>query len=618
MISCWTPTAAQSSRCRGAGGLWFVHSLLQAMEEDIEKRSRARKARVKEANDLKDEGNRAFKEGRYQNAAELYGASISVTPWLTSAYTNRALVYLKLKNFKGAVDDCKEALAVAEYNNEKSDADIILKAMKRKAEGYEGLGKFDKAVRELEAALVLKGDNKELHAALQATQQRWDQSKAQAELRVKLESDEAIQDLVSVKDALLQLDQGAGKLADNLAVLAKQLAHGEARSLFRELEGTRVVLKAIGSGEDLLVLSVLAAACLNSFNIADLLGCKGALAVVMDVALSSEKPLQLRSAAVELLALVSDENDESVRIMCKQSRIADCMRTLLTVPEVQRNTLVVIRNLSSNKGFRSAARGLGLLELLAQKISPTSSQQDLEDVTGAMSLLINDDKTREQVTESMVLRSVELLSAQNTLPATALNTLGFLLNACVDELPRTILSKQSPALLLKKHMKDLSSPLARRVLGLGARVAQSGDCAMEFVQNGYVELVIPATLAECGEEMQSASIRFLAVLVTKTESAIAALKKANFFRTASVLLTLENQAFVGNLCMLVSRVATAQDNLELFKDYVQPLVTIMHKTDGATQKNAAIACAKLARHPAYLQQIRDLHGIEIMFHYVKP
>merc|ERR1712194_969248 len=100
--------------------------------------------------------------------------------------------------------------------------------------------------------------------------------------------------------------------------------------------------------------------------------------------------------------------------------------------------------------------------------------------------------------------------------------------------------------------------------------------------------------------------------------AVDALKKTGFFERAHALPTLENEAFVGNLSMLVSRAAGDPENLDLFKDYVEPLVTVMHKTSGGTQKNAAIACAKLARKEEYLTQIRDLHGIEIMFHYVKP
>merc|ERR1712196_548780 len=152
--------------------------------------------------------------------------------------------------------------------------------------------------------------------------------------------------------------------------------------------------------------------------------------------------------------------------------------------------------------------------------------------------------------------------------------------------------------------------VAQRTMGLIARVAQHADCAAQLVAAGLVPLVTRATSDEHGEAMQSASIRVLAVLASKTETAVSAMKELNFFESAADLLTLKNEAFAGNLSMLVSRVANDQANLSLFSRFVEPLVTIMHKTSGATQKNAAIACAKLARKPEYLQQIRDLHGIE--------
>ena len=45
---------------------------------------------------------------------------------------------------------------------------------------------------------------------------------------------------------------------------------------------------------------------------------------------------------------------------------------------------------------------------------------------------------------------------------------------------------------------------------------------------------------------------------------------------------------------------------------------VAHKCFGMVQKNAAIALARLAQDPACLQRLRELHGIEIMYRYVKP
>eukprot|EP00656_Telonema_subtile_P038688 TRINITY_DN4390_c0_g2_i2.p1 TRINITY_DN4390_c0_g2~~TRINITY_DN4390_c0_g2_i2.p1 ORF type:complete len:807 (+),score=282.11 TRINITY_DN4390_c0_g2_i2:28-2421(+) len=594
---------------------------LKAMEEDIEKRARARKARIKEGTDLKDEGNRAFKEGRLQNAGELYGAALSSVPWLTSAFTNRALVYLKQGNFQGALNDCKEALAVADYNGDKPEADICLKAMKRKAEAYEGLQKWAKAIKELEAALVLAPANKDLEAALTGTKLRWEQSKSQAEMRARVEaeaSDPAVKDLTKVSAALSEIAEGSGELGPHLEVLKQQLREEDARVLFRELKGVEVLVKALGGEHDEAALSVLCVACLNSFNIADFVALKGSLKAVSSIALS-EQAVSVRAMAVQLLALVSDEEGDVLRSMAKEPGMAAFVTALLSKEStLLHNTLVLVRNLSGSTGFRGSAREVGLLEALGGLLSPHGDQSDLEAAAGAMSLLINDTVVRGQVTDAMIAGSINILKTSKCEAATALNTLGFLLNACVEETTKKTFCSQNPAALLKPFVKQTGSAVATRAMGLAARVAQHGDCAKEFVDAGFVPLAVPSTLPASGEDMQSASVRMLTVLVAKCDKAVGALKKTDFFEKATALMTLENQGFVGNLSMLISRVAGNAENLDLFASYVAPLVTIMHKTSGATQKNAAIACAKLARKPEYLQQIRDLHGIEIMFHYVKP
>ncbi len=45
---------------------------------------------------------------------------------------------------------------------------------------------------------------------------------------------------------------------------------------------------------------------------------------------------------------------------------------------------------------------------------------------------------------------------------------------------------------------------------------------------------------------------------------------------------------------------------------------VAYKCKGPTQKNAAIAVARLAHDEACMQRIRELHGLEIIYQYVKP
>ena len=48
-------------------------------------------------------------------------------------------------------------------------------------------------------------------------------------------------------------------------------------------------------------------------------------------------------------------------------------------------------------------------------------------------------------------------------------------------------------------------------------------------------------------------------------------------------------------------------------DAVPHLVEIMAKSEQSSKKNAAIACARLARDPQNLDTLRKMRGIEMMY-----
>ena len=62
-------------------------------------------------------------------------------------------------------------------------------------------------------------------------------------------------------------------------------------------------------------------------------------------------------------------------------------------------------------------------------------------------------------------------------------------------------------------------------------------------------------------------------------------------------------------------------SLTLFGDNkaVDALIELAHKhpTEQGRQ-NAGIGLARLAKDPANLERLRELHGIELLHHYVKP
>ena len=78
----------------GGGGGAEVNqaSFKRSIEEDAKERGERRREREGKAKEAKKNGNKAFKEGRYEEALRFFTDGINNTPWDLTLYTNKALV----------------------------------------------------------------------------------------------------------------------------------------------------------------------------------------------------------------------------------------------------------------------------------------------------------------------------------------------------------------------------------------------------------------------------------------------------------------------------------------------------------------------------------------------
>ncbi|TNN85992.1 DnaJ subfamily C member 7 [Liparis tanakae] len=112
---------------------FFVQALRMAPDHD--------KARLA----CREEGNKAFKEGNFEAAYELYSAALTIDPnnIKTNAKLccNRATVGSKLKKLEQAVEDCTRAIKLDE---------TYIKAYLRRAQCYMDTEQYEEAVRDYE------------------------------------------------------------------------------------------------------------------------------------------------------------------------------------------------------------------------------------------------------------------------------------------------------------------------------------------------------------------------------------------------------------------------------------------------------------------------------------
>ncbi|XP_021544371.1 sperm-associated antigen 1 [Neomonachus schauinslandi] len=95
---------------------------------------------------LKEEGNQCVKDKNYKDALSKYSECLKINNKECAIYTNRALCYLKLRQFEEAKQDCDRALQID---------DGSVKAHYRRALAHKGLKDYQKSLNDLNKVLQL-------------------------------------------------------------------------------------------------------------------------------------------------------------------------------------------------------------------------------------------------------------------------------------------------------------------------------------------------------------------------------------------------------------------------------------------------------------------------------
>ncbi|NXF91330.1 TOM34 protein, partial [Eubucco bourcierii] len=101
------------------------------------------------AQTLKEEGNELVKKGNHKKAVEKYSESLKLNQECAT-YTNRALCYLSLKQYKEAVQDCTEGLRLDPKN---------VKALYRRAQALKELKDYKSSIADIKSLLKTEPKN---------------------------------------------------------------------------------------------------------------------------------------------------------------------------------------------------------------------------------------------------------------------------------------------------------------------------------------------------------------------------------------------------------------------------------------------------------------------------
>lgn len=103
----YTPPTSQSAPPQSNGNTTNATSEPEPMEDDLTEEEIAVKQKRKKADEAKNRGNALYKEKKFTEAIDCYNEAIEIDSANLSYYTNRAAVYLELKDFDACINDCK-------------------------------------------------------------------------------------------------------------------------------------------------------------------------------------------------------------------------------------------------------------------------------------------------------------------------------------------------------------------------------------------------------------------------------------------------------------------------------------------------------------------------------
>jgi tetratricopeptide (TPR) repeat protein len=172
---------------------------------------------LEDPNELKEAGNAAYKQDRFDDAVDCYTKAIKVTKddekEKSTYYKNRAQAHLKLENWECAIADCNKALELVPKDP---------KAYFRRCQAYEALEQIDKAYIDAKEVHNLDPKNKAIEPILVRLH-----GQVQNRLTEMAETGNKVKSMFDIVFKLDEDNEKREKAADNLIVLSRERSGAE-------------------------------------------------------------------------------------------------------------------------------------------------------------------------------------------------------------------------------------------------------------------------------------------------------------------------------------------------------------------------------------------------------
>ena len=643
-----------------------------ALDADLSARQRRRQLDADAAEAHKADGNRAFTARQYEEAAQRYTAAIDKRRGEKVYYANRAACWLKLARWEECVKDCGTVLDIwelIERGEEKSrqrgrtgqlstHEAVVIKALLRRCEAWKATKEWDKARADLERAAAMEpalgskpyDDIQRLSKELQEQQSE------------QLKEDEARTAEGRGRDTVANMlagMRGGAQLQLSAVVAARRLfeADDKWRVVLRNERGVEAALRWLGGrlqGASLerdelvaAVLDMLCAAAQNERNKDEVVAWKGVelLASIVDNVASS---VIRQQSAWRLLATLGERSQCRRYMLLKQpdllhSALKALATSALFLPQLVLSLLSHLaldhewktRMLSESQAVLSVLLPLWNSRL-PSLLSPLASLlADLASVPGWRTLLAS----QPRLLAGIGAACSEVFDRSDT-PAdvsaqTSVLSLALQFTGDGGAVLSTTLSHIRPSLphLIAALRSDPPPSLQCSLLALLTRAAGAAELRQQLVEQHAVEAAL-ATLergvaqGEHTKPSQHTGQHDLGVEILKQASRLvaacaphpsAASLLTACLPTLAALLDAPSPILAGNVALALSLLALQPALHEQLSACVVGLLGLMRRCSGRSGQgeaeaanNAAIACARLAKHGENMMVIRAHGGMALI------
>ncbi|XP_036624779.1 protein unc-45 homolog B [Trichosurus vulpecula] len=199
--------------------------------------------KMEDAVQLKEEGNKYFQNQNYEEASRSYSQALTLTKdkaLLATLYRNRAACGLKMESYAQAASDASKAIDI-----EASD----VKALFRRCQALEQLGKLDQAFKDVQRCATLEPKNRNFQETLRRLN-----SSIHEKLHVQFSTDSRVQKMFEILLDEKSETEKLEKAANNLIVLGREDAGAE--KIFQN-NGAALLLQLLDTKKPALVLAAI-------------------------------------------------------------------------------------------------------------------------------------------------------------------------------------------------------------------------------------------------------------------------------------------------------------------------------------------------------------------------